>query len=148
MALVSRLAGAILVEGAGRVFLVGDTKRPCDWAAEGFQAPADVNPLLQPLLELRGSADREQAPGEKRGPSHKGPFLLIATEDVEALCLVLHERLLIERNASVSERLWNLILDGLEDEDADFTQPVAIDWLLSIPSPVWTIVRESLLKCV
>ena len=47
MARVARLAGAVLVDGGGDYFLVGNTKRPCDWASAGFEPPREIDALAQ-----------------------------------------------------------------------------------------------------
>lgn len=147
MALVSRLAGAVLVEDRERIFLVGDLKRPCDWKAAGFEPPEIVDPLEFRFLELFSSEGRQQLAGLERGPSHRSPWLEILAhgECCEQLCDELFKRLLIERNGSVSERIWNLILDNLDEEEK---QPLLVDWVLTTPFGIWSILRESLLRCV
>ena len=141
MARVSRLAGALLVESGTRAFLVGDLKRPCDWAAAGFVAPLEVAPLERPLLELERLDAAHCEGGEPAGASL---WIECEPDALESLCQGLFERLLIERNGSVSERLWGLILDHTEPgPDGRFRA----DWLASIPPAIWSIVRDSLLRC-
>jgi hypothetical protein len=138
MSLVGRLGGAILVETGGEHFLVGNLKRPCDFAAAGFEPPAaETDALARPFVRLARA-------GALAVP---GPWLTLSLEG-EPLLRALCERLLIERNGSVSDRLWRLILS--EDPDADAPGPeVVIDarWLGDMPAHLWRIVRESVLKC-
>ena len=51
---VGRLAGALLAETGGAYFLVGNLKRPCDFAAAGFEPPAaPIDALARPFVPLR-----------------------------------------------------------------------------------------------
>jgi hypothetical protein len=138
MSRVGRLAGALLAETAGAYYLVGNLKRPCDWAAAGFaRPPGEIDALARPFVRL-----------ETAGPVNvAGPWLSLAVEG-EALPRLLAERLLIERNGSVSDRLWRLVL--LPDPDADDLPPDALldaRWLGEIPPQVWRVVRDTVLKC-
>src|SRR4249919_351155 len=100
MARVGRLAGAIVAESVGAYFLVGNPKRPCDWPAAGFEPPGPLDATARPYLCLARTA----APAV--GVS--GPWLQLALEG-EALARALAARFLIERNGSVSDRLWRLV---------------------------------------
>jgi hypothetical protein len=138
MAKVFRLAGAILAETDGEHFLVGNTKMPCDWGKHGFEAPVEIDPLKRPFLRLAPSGE----------VSLGGAFLVTEVEG-EDLARELASRLLIERNGSVSDRLWRLILHR-GDPDAEDEPEGAVDaeWLFAMPRPVWQIVRETVLRCV
>jgi hypothetical protein len=142
VARVARLAGAIVVESGADFYLVGNTKRPCAWNAVGFEAPDNVDALRSATLRL-----------VRRGtPALTGPWLAIPTEDgapPEALPRVLATRFLIERNGSVSDRLWRLVL-GADPEGDDPPPDTVIDarWLIELPSPIWEIVRERVLRCL
>lgn len=138
MSLVGRLAGALLVESNDEFFLVGNLKRPCDFAAAGFEKPAqEIDALARPYVRLG-----------RAGPlAVAGPWLTMALEG-EPLLRALAERLLIERNGSVSERLWRLILT--EDPDADLPPADALvegRWLGEMPGHLWRVVRVVVLKC-
>lgn len=139
MSRVGRLAGAILAETGGEYFLIGNLKRPCDFVTAGFERPAsEIDALVRPYVRL----------GRCGALTVTGPWLTLALEG-EALPNALAERLLIERNGSVSDRLWRLILSP--DPDADNPAPdTVIDarWLAETPIHLWRIVRESVLKCV
>jgi hypothetical protein len=138
MSRVGRLAGALLAETGDQYFLVGNLKRPCDFAAAGFEKPAvEVDALARPYVALLRS-----------GPANlPGPWLTFDLEG-EALARALAERLLIERTGSVSDRLWRLILSS--DPDADIPADAVIDarWLGQTPIHVWRVVREAVLKCL
>jgi hypothetical protein len=139
MARVGRLAGAILAETGGDYFLVGNTKRPCDWAAAGFQPPGELDPLARPYVRLVRSGPLDVAAGS---------WIELALEG-EALARTLAARFLIERNGSVSDRLWGLVIEA----DPSGEPPPAgalIDarWLGALPPQVWQIVRDSVLRCL
>ncbi len=139
MARVGRLAGAILVETASRYFLVGDLKEPCDFGRAGFQNPGAIEPLVRPYIELT----------PLRPITLAAPYLTLRTEGA-TLAELLARRLLIERNGSVSERLWRLVCRGGADQD-DLPPhgPAVVDanWLGEIPPGVWQVVRDAVLRC-
>ena len=58
--------------------------------------------------------------------------------DGEALAVTLAGKLVIQRNGSVSERLWRLATsDGA----------TRLQWLVDVPAAVWEIVRDTVLRC-
>ena len=139
MARVGRLAGGLLLETKlAREpvwFLVGDSKTPCDWQAAGFAAPRERDVVRERFvqLELVGA------------PSLTGTTLSIALEGVEA-ARVIGERLTVSRNGSVSERLWSLIV-GEEEAEQPSGQMIPCAWLCEMPTAVWDVVRDAVLKC-
>lgn len=137
MARVGRLAGAILAESAGDFFLVGNTKEPCDFEAAGFDPPGEIDALERRYIRL--------AP--RRAIELAAPYLRLDLEG-EALAALLAERLLIERNASVSDRLWRLLMDPDGREEPSDCEAVDARWLAEIPAPVWRIVRDTVLRCL
>ena len=134
MAEISRLSGAILVRSEGNYYLVGDLKEPCNFKAKGFDDPGEIAPLERPFLRLSVSGD----------PVISGRVIVVKTEG-ELLCRILSERFLIKRNGSVSNRLWDLIFDAKENAGKEI---IHADWLVEMPSSIWEIVREEVLKCV
>ena len=138
MARVGRLAGAILAESHGEYFLVGNTKSPCDWAAAGFERPVEIDPAKHAFVRL------SQIGAVLIGSTH----LVFALEG-EALANELAQRFVIERNGSVSDRLWRLVLQrGNVDADEQPEGPVDARWLGEIPAPIWQIVRDTVLRCI
>jgi hypothetical protein len=137
MARVGRLAGAILAESCGEFFMIGNTKEPCDFAAAGFESPGEINALKQSYIRLVTRRAIELAP----------PYLTLELEG-EALGALLAERLLIERNASVSDRLWRLLMDPTGQEGLREDEVINARWLAEIPAPIWAIVRDSVLRCL
>jgi hypothetical protein len=140
MARAFRLAGAILAETDGDYYLVGQTKEPCDWPAAGFAVPRTLEsggPWFV-KLDVRGSVSTA-APV---------PGLVLPLEG-EALARALAQRFVIERNGSVSERLWRIAIHR-GDPDAEDGAPGDVDarWLAEIPAPVWQMVRDTVLRCV
>jgi hypothetical protein len=138
MSRVGRLAGAIVVETGGDYFLVGNLKRPCDFPAAGFATPAaEIDALARPYVRLARS-----------GPlSVPGPWLELGLEG-ETLLRALAARLIIERNGSVSDRLWRLILSADPDAEPDPGAIIDARWLGEVPTHLWQLVRETVLKCV
>ena len=60
---------------------------------------------------------------------------------------MLAKRLLIQRNGSVSERLWRLVT-GESDESVAAVSETEATWLVQMPEAVWNIIRENVLKCL
>jgi hypothetical protein len=137
MARVGRLAGALLAETGGEFFLVGNTKEPCDFEAAGFESPGEIETLERRYIRL--------AP--RRAVELAAPYLRLDLEG-EALAALLAERLLIERNASVSDRLWRLLIDPSGQEELPEDEAVDVRWLAEIPGPIWGIVRDTVLRCL
>ncbi len=135
IARIGRLAGAILSECDGSYFLIGNTKEPCDWEQKGFKAPAEIDAKKMPVLALETVAS-EILLG--------APHLLVHLSDEQSgedVARVFADRFLIVRNASVSDRLWNLVVGESEDSEVEAT------WLLNMPDAVWQVVRDTVLKC-
>ena len=137
MARVGRLAGALLAETGGEFFLVGNTKEPCDFAAAGFESPGEIDALERRYIRL--------AP--RRAVELAAPYLRLELEG-EALAALLAERLLIERNASVSDRLWRLLIDPSGQEELPEGEAVDARWLAEMPAAIWGIVRDAVLRCL
>lgn len=136
----TRLAGAILLEGAGQFFLVGNTKEPCDWSRAGFIAPPASTAGQSRVAALRPIR-----------PVHiETPCLIFNWngDTAESLAQLLGNRLLIQRNASVSERLWRLVTGENQERDESFANELDASWLVRMPEAVWNIVRETVLKCL
>ena len=137
MARVGRLAGALLAETGGEFFLVGNTKEPCDFEAAGFEPPGEIDALERRYIRLAPRRIVELA----------APYLRFDLEG-EALAALLAQRLLIERNASVSDRLWQLLMDPSGQEELPEDEAVDARWLAEIPAPIWGIVRDTVLRCL
>ncbi|WP_394825086.1 precorrin-3B C(17)-methyltransferase [Pendulispora albinea] len=141
MSRVGRLAGAILAESRGEYFLVGNTKAPCDWAAAGFERPVEIDPAKRPFVRL--------APVGPIAPTALGAPCLTFDLEGEELARTLAARLLIERNGSVSERLWRLVVHrGDPDAEEDVEDMIDARWLGEMPAPIWRIVRDTVLRCL
>jgi hypothetical protein len=137
MARVSRMAGAILAETCGEFFLVGNLKEPCNFEKRGFEEPAEVDAMRRPYVRLTA----------KHALPTAGPFIIVDFEG-ESLARVLAERFLIERNGSVSERLWRLVTDPSGEEESLPKDGLSCQWLVELPSEIWQIVRDSVLRCL
>ena len=64
--------------------------------------------------------------------------LEVDDRDLDELAKIVHARLVIQRNDSVSERLWRIVTH----ENATRAQ-----WLVDLPAHVWEIVRDNVLRC-
>jgi hypothetical protein len=136
MARVGRLAGDILAETEGQFFLVGNPKEPCDFAAVGFEPPGVINALERPFVRLLPA----------RSVQVQQPYLTMEIEG-ETLARLLVDRFVIQRNGSVSDRLWRLVIDPKGDERAVCDGGIEGRWLGEIPAEIWQVVRETVLKC-
>jgi hypothetical protein len=134
MARVGRLSGALVVHTGTQYFLVGHTKVPCDWAAAGFEPPGDTSVRsYMPLCPLRAVAIAQ-------------PYLTFELEG-EALAQLLADRLLVARTGSVSERLWRLVTNQVDDAPRAPKDVTDARWLAEIPLPIWRIVGDTVLRC-
>lgn len=136
MALVGRLAGAILAETEGQFFLVGNPKEPCDFIAVGFEHPGVIDAMERPFIRL-STLRPVQVPQ---------PYVTMNVEG-EVLARLLVDRFVIQRNGSVSDRLWRLVTDPKQEHRAAPVGNIDAQWLGEIPSEIWQIVRETVLKC-
>lgn len=136
MARVGRLAGAILAETEGEFFLVGNPKEPCDFAAAGFEPPGVINALECPFIRLL----------PYRSVQVPQPYLTVDVEG-ETLARLLVDRFVIQRNGSVSDRLWRLVTDPKRANRAGLDGSIEARWLGDVPTEIWQIVRETVLKC-
>lgn len=136
MALVGRLAGAILAETEGQFFLVGNPKEPCDFLAVGFEYPGVIDAMKHPFIRL----------SPLRSVQVPQPYVTMNVEG-EALARLLVDRFVIQRNGSVSDRLWRLVIDPKQEHRAAPIGNIDAQWLGEIPSEIWQIVRETVLKC-
>jgi hypothetical protein len=148
MGRIGRLAGALLVETRDAWWLVGNTKEPCDWLAHGFQPPADIDAVKRPYIPLeRGDRPSVGSPRDRHPAPDIGEPHLVVEKDGEELAREVARRLLVERNGSVSERLWRLVL-GVDDLEQAPRGGVTARWLVEVPEPVWQVVRDAVLRCL
>lgn len=136
MARIGRLAGAILAETDGQFFLVGNPKEPCDFPAAGFECPGIINAMERPFVRLSPLRPVQIPP----------PYLTMRVEG-EILAGLLANRFVIQRNGSVSDRLWRLVIDPTQEHQAAPAGAIDARWLGEIPEDIWRIVRETVLKC-
>ncbi len=140
-AILSRLAGAMLLARGGEFYLVGNTKEPCDWAGIGFSKPEEGDAATLRVRRLHLLRD---------DPNVGNPcaFVAVAGQPLELIADVLARRLLIVRNASFSERLWRIVTGASDESSVPAEETPDVSWLLAMPDPVWEIVREAALKCL
>ncbi len=136
MSLVGRLAGAILAETEGQFFLVGNPKEPCDFVAVGFESPGVIDAMKHPFIRLV----------PLRSVQVPQPYVTMTVEG-EVLARLLVDRFVIQRNGSVSDRLWRLVTDPKQENRAAPVGNIDARWLGEIPAEIWQTVRETVLKC-
>jgi hypothetical protein len=137
---LGRLGGALLLESGGEFFLIGNLKRPCDFPAAGFVAPGPIDAVARPWVRLARDGGSALV--------RSGAQLVLGDPgDAQTLADSLAARLLIERNGSVSDRLWRLILTADPEADPPDEGTFAAHWLVQMPLHLWQIVREAVLKC-
>ncbi len=132
MAIVGRLAGALIAHTGDHFFLVGNPKVPCVFEQVGFLDPGPIDAMKCFFLELHALGVVEI----------ETPRITLTIEGSPLLSL-LAKRFLIERNGSVSDRLWNLVIESAAEGD----NPADVQWLGEIPDRVWNIVRDEVLRC-
>jgi hypothetical protein len=135
MARMGRLAGSLLVESEGTYSLVGFPKEPCDFAKHGLGTPPAPEAWGGPFVTLAHTAHVDL-----------GNVILSFSLEGPALLSALAARLLVTRNSSVSERLYRQIVEA---DDEGNVAPGVRDarWLTDMPLHLWTIVRDSVLRC-
>lgn len=138
---LSRLAGALLLAGHGSWFLIGNTKEPCDWAAVGFERPAEGDPAA---LRVR----RLQPLGNQPSLGSATLSIQINGQPFESIAETLADRLLIRRNSSFSERLWRIVTGASDEHPTALPADADVTWLIAMPERVWEIVRDTALKCL
>lgn len=133
MTKLGRLHGAILIEIDNQYFLVGDLKEPADFEAAGFADPGEILPLQNHFIALSVN-------GKIKISEHEFTCKQSGDEFLEKA----FHRFVIKRNGSVSNRLWNLLLNtqGRNVTVSD------ISWLFEMPDSVWEIVQDQILRCV
>lgn len=136
---ISRLAGAILLDAGQTFFLIGNTKEPCNWAEAGFLAPEKIDAVHHPFIPLT----------PVRAVQLGAPRIRLECDITPAgLAELIAARFLIARNGSVSDRLWRLVTGETESTASAHHQEIDGTWLAAIPESIWTIVRDTVLRCV
>lgn len=114
---IGRYCGALVIERDGAQTLVGNPKEPCAAVPETLEAP-----FVKPLPEKVPLS---------------GCILLV--DDIDPLAL--SSKLVIQRNGSVSERLWRLVTNQQSSGE------LRAQWLADMPQQIWDIVRDTVLRC-
>lgn len=151
MAYLYRLSGAMILTDGERAYLVGNLKRPCDFVGKGFEDPGPIDDAPErpwrPLTPTRAVCVEGEA------------VHLPRCDDETAARLA--SRFLITRNASVSERIWGMVLDEgspviradgderLTSVDNAVSNTPAIEgrWIVESPDFMFDSMREQVLRC-
>ncbi len=169
-----RLKGALILihhKEHDSLCLIGDLKEPCDFSIYGFELANDGQDSEGVLIEktrfLR-RIPRANQENEKDVIHSDAIFLENPSASVSKINQLndhLAQIFLIKRNLSVSERIWNLLIDtsklgnqgekdviaqrcGLERHGIVIDTLVHAKWLTTIPLPIWQIVRDQILRCI
>ena len=135
MAIITRLAGAYLAQTNHAYYMIGNTKSPCRFEDFGFEPPPrDTEAPDQPILPLLVAKDLSLPASES---------LEIPLEGDELLNRLV-AFFMIARNGSMSERLWQLVI-----ENGQRNQAGHIDgrWLADIPEEAFAAIQDSVLSC-
>jgi hypothetical protein len=141
-AVAFRYCGSIVLVGDAQAFVVGYPKIPGSFVEIGWENPAEIEAwtgFFQPLcMAAQGTINVATEPLSRLRFAYDG--------ELAALAEIVVQRLIIARNGSVSERLWNLCLAAKVDRMAQGA-PQDDTWLIAVPERIWQIVREDVLKC-
>jgi hypothetical protein len=133
MSKLGLIHGAFLLETQGKFFQIGDTKEPANYEKIGFEKPASFDPMESHYTPLNTIGS----------PEIKEPYLEFNDEG-EELCEKLYNKLVINRNASTSTRMWYLFFDA---EEYSGQKTINVQWLLDIPVEIWEIVQDEVWSC-
>ncbi|EQA45821.1 precorrin-3B C(17)-methyltransferase [Leptospira broomii serovar Hurstbridge str. 5399] len=129
---IGRLAGALLYESKEEYYLIGKLKRPCQFEDFGFSYAEEHTRWTK--LNV---ADLNLA------RTNSFQFLVPSKTTPDDL----YERFAVHRNSSISERITALLEDSSDKVIWNQSEYWDLSWLPSLPKPIWTIVRDEVLKC-
>ncbi len=132
-----RLAGAILLDYEGECYLIGHTKHPCDFGSFGFEAvdkDRDQAIKIERLTRKSDSSIRWE---------ESSVIFTLENVSCEDSLTKLSDIFLIRRNNMVSERIWGLLIEELDDHQ----EALSGQWIIESPGVIWDIVRDAVLRC-
>lgn len=129
---VARMAGAMVYRRGQKYFLVGEIKEPCDFAQFGFVTP-ELNRKKSVELQVSDPTKLKALNFE----------LLVDFQSADAV----YDHFAIYRNSSISERITSLVKDFSQKITVEDHECIDARWLAQTPMPIWTMVREGVLKC-
>ncbi|TGJ99478.1 precorrin-3B C(17)-methyltransferase [Leptospira semungkisensis] len=133
--LIGRIGGAIVFKNVNSFYLIGKFKQPTDLKEFGFyDIPEQENKLVTLIAKDEEIVDKLKFDALISLPNSTTPEFI-------------YDLFVIYRNSSVSERLWNYVLDNSNKIQWKGTEYVDARWLGNSPKQVWSVFRETILKC-
>lgn len=132
---LGRIGGAILYRNDKNYYLIGKLKRPTNLETFGF-----YNPIEQDWKWIQLKIKDQEIVSRNH-------FDILISFTSEASPEDVYDLFSIYRNSSISERLWNYVLDNSKKtlwENGKYTDA---RWLGNSPRQVWTSFRDNILKC-
>lgn len=139
MSYAIRVKGGLVCHSQDSMFFIGHPKEPCRFEELGFADPGEITAPSPAWVKLSPAGDSLPTLSDFTERA-----LMSDTLAPEELADKLAEIFMIQRNGSISERLW-----GLMAEHSPRTATGEIDgrWLSDTPIEVWDIVRDQMLRC-
>ncbi|TGK02078.1 precorrin-3B C(17)-methyltransferase [Leptospira selangorensis] len=132
---LGRIGGSILYQNDKNYYLIGKLKRPTDLEIFGFYNPTEQDQKWVRLnIKDHSTLSRNQFDVLISFPSEGSP------EEI-------YDLFSIYRNSSISERLWNYVLDNSKKTIWENKKYADARWLGHSPKQVWSSFRENILKC-
>ncbi|EIE00499.1 precorrin-3B C(17)-methyltransferase [Leptospira licerasiae] len=132
---LGRIGGAILYKNEEDYYLIGKLKRPTEMETFGFY---DLTEQDQKLTKLK-IKDRKIVLQNR--------FDILITFVSKASPQEVYDLFSIYRNSSISERLWNYVLENSRTILSENNTYADARWLGHSPKQVWSSFRDSILKC-
>ncbi|TGM11539.1 precorrin-3B C(17)-methyltransferase [Leptospira selangorensis] len=132
---LGRIGGSILYRNDENYYLIGKLKRPTDLEIFGFYNPTERDQKWVRLnIKDHSTLSRNHFDVLISFPSEGSP------EEI-------YDLFSIYRNSSISERLWNYVLDNSKKTLWENKKYADARWLGHSPKQVWSSFREIILKC-
>ncbi|EMK01673.1 MULTISPECIES: precorrin-3B C(17)-methyltransferase [unclassified Leptospira] len=132
---LGRIGGAILYQRDENYYLIGKLKRPTDLETFGFHNIIEQD---QKWTKLKVK-DQEIV--------SQNQFDILISFPSEGFPEEVYDRFAIYRNSSISERLWDYVLDNSRKTLWENRKYTDARWLGHSPKQVWSSFRDTILKC-
>ncbi|PKA14975.1 precorrin-3B C(17)-methyltransferase [Leptospira haakeii] len=132
---LGRIGGSILYQNEEDYYLIGKLKRPIELETFGFYNPTEQD---QKWVKLNI---------KDRSILSQNQFDLLISFPSEGSPKEIYDLFSIYRNSSISERLWNYVLDNSKKTLWQNKKYADARWLGHSPKQVWSSFRENILKC-
>lgn len=140
MSYAIRVKGGLICHAHNEMYFIGHPKEPCKFVELGFADPGEITAPKPAWVQLQ-PASGDTLPTLS---DFTDRALMSDTLSAKELADKMAELFMIERNGSISERLWGLMAEYSPRTDAG---EVDGRWLSDTPVEVWDIVRDQVLRC-